>query len=98
MSEAMETQLAVLKNDIGYIKQFMSTISGDIKEIKGAYVPYSVFIEAKVEAEKIHDNFVTKERFKSTHDKVRFLWNGMWTILSFIILGIVGTVLSSIKK
>lgn len=98
MSDTVETQLAVLNNDIKYIKESMKTISSDLKEMKGAYVPYVAFIEAKTESQKEHAEFVTKDQFKTTQDRVRTMWTGAMTFISLIVLGVLGALLNLVIK
>lgn len=98
MSDTVETQLAVLNNDIKYIKESMKTISSDLKEMKGAYVPYVAFIEAKTESQKEHAEFVTKDQFKSVQERVRALWTGAVAIIWVVVLAVVGALLSLVIK
>lgn len=98
MSDTVETQLAVLNNDIKYIKESMKTISSDLKEMKGAYVPYVAFIESKTESQKEHAEFVTKDQFKTTQDRVRTMWTGAMTFISLIVLGVLGALLNLVIK
>lgn len=96
--EPMETQIAVFKRDMEYIKKSLDAMSSDIKEMKGAYVPYNTFIEARDRARMEHEEFITRDQFKPWADKLRTLWTGGVTVITLILITILTAVLSLVIK
>lgn len=56
-----ETLIALMQKDIGYISKSMDEIKGDVKELKGAYLPLSQYAN---DMENIYKRFLTKEQFR----------------------------------
>lgn len=52
-----ETQIAIIQTDIGYIKESLNSINLDIKEFKGAYVPYQQFVDQLQRQREFNDSF-----------------------------------------
>lgn len=98
LAESLETQMAVAQNDLSHIKRAIDTISLDIKEMKGAYVTSQAFEAAKIEAVKEHENFITKDEYTPIKDKVKTLWAGAITLVSIVVIAVLGALVSLVVK
>ncbi len=70
VSDTYGIAMAVMKNDIDYIKKAVDTLGDDIREIKGLYLPIS--------------QAATKEEVKRLQDKVEQVYKIGWFIFTAV--------------
>lgn len=83
MDNNTEISIAVMKTDIDYIKKAVDTMSGDIREMKGMFLP----LAQAATKEEMTD---AEARIRNIEDKVNTAYKFGGFLLTLIVAAIVG--------